>query len=222
MSDQADDRFSRRAEADARRRGQLGEGPGELTATFGFRMDWGPALAEMDAFCQRFRGLGAKYVGGMVEEVQGALYSQAMKDLEVAREIAWEQAQDNVPYQTGYLHSTGHSESIPVTSDLGIEGGGVAIGRYTATYAAVVHEEPDIRRESGERKWLENAWMAGWSEFTARLRRSLPSVVRTTTPVLVGYDSVHGRLRVDPGRAGVGRDPAGKFRSLRGATPIYE
>lgn len=221
MSDQGVDRFQRKAQADAQRRAQLGDGPGELTATFGFRMDWGPALAQLDAFCQRFRGLGALHVGGMVEQVHEATFGQAMADLEICREIAWDQADETVPRDTGFLASTGHSEVVPVTSDLGVEGGGVAVGRYTATYAAVVHEEPDTKRASGERKWLETAWMAGWFEFTARLRRSLPALSSRVVPVLVGYDSVHGRLSVERGGT-VGRDPSGKFRSLRGATPIYE
>lgn len=216
MSDQSVSRIERKRQTDEQRRARIGDGPGELTATFGFVMDWGPALSKLKAWCQRYEKMGALHIAGQYERLKDVLESEARSDLVFALEYAQDDADRWVPRDTGYLASTGSFGIEPVG-----RGGYLAVGRYTASYAAVVHEEPAMKRATGTRKWLEIAFNTGWAEFMQSIRHRL-ALAEMPAPVLIDYDSVHGRLTVVPGRPGLGRDPTGRFRSLRGATPRYE
>lgn len=224
--------FEAKQAMDEAKRAQMGEGPGELVATMGIRMDWGDAMSKLKLWASRYRKLGALHVYQQYDKVQETAFGDAVRELHFAGDYAWDEAQQNVPVDTGYLQSTGsltylQGSQLETDQSTG-QGLALVVARYTATYAALVHEEPEEKRVSGHRKWLESAFMTGHTELLSGLRYALARAQGLLRqPILVSYDSVHGTLKIVHGTTPsgssflVGRDPKGRFRSLKGATPNY-
>lgn len=230
-------RLEMKAARDQHMREVLGQGPGELTATYGFTMDWTDAMSKLRRWCSRYRQAGGLHVLERYRVEAATTFSEALGVLAATSARSWDQAQDRVPYDTGYLHSTGEYGILGTPGGeetdheafhrAAGEGSALAVARYTATYAAIVHEEPESKRVSGDRKWLEDAWLSGWAEFTRRMTRVSAQI--SSGPVTVVYiDPLHGRLRVEGGvtprgaHFSIGRDIKGRFRSLRTANITFE
>jgi hypothetical protein len=221
------ERLAKKKALDQAKRAYLGEGPGELMGAMGFYSSSGAALSALDHWCVKYRQLGALTISSTYEYVLEQQQRKARTLLKAALALALEISDRNVPRDTGWLAAS-RSSALGLVG----EGATLAIIRYSATYAAIVHEEPAEARVSGQPKWLENALMHADQNFNSDLEQTLRRnpLPPAYTPTLVAYDSVHGRLRIEHRHTPlghpfqVGRDPKGRFRSLRAGdiTPIYE